>query len=76
MTNPFEEINKKIQAIDGKTVNVRCATVTSVSPFQCKLDGEETSNAYLKLKGYTPTVGDRVCFLVANKKYIMLGAYE
>lgn len=76
MINPFEEINKKIVKLESDVVGVRCATVTSVSPFQCKLDGEDTSNTYMKLKGYTPTVGDRVCFLVCNKKYIMLGAYE
>lgn len=76
MTNPFEEINKKIGSLESKQVSVRCGTVTSVSPFKCKLDGEDTNNTYMKLKGYTPTVGDRVCFLVCNKKYIMLGAYE
>lgn len=76
MTNPFEEITKEINTLKSKQINIRCGTVTSVSPFQCKLDGEETSNTYLKLKGYTASVGDRVAFIVVNKKYIMLGAYE
>lgn len=76
MTNPFDEINRKIDEVNGKSVNVRCGTVTSISPFECKLDGEDTSNTYKKLKGYTATLGDRVAFLVCNKKYYMLGAYE
>lgn len=76
MTNPFDEINRKIDEVNGKSVNVRCGTVTSTVPFQCKLDGEDTSNTYKKLKGYTATLGDRVAFLVCNKKYYMLGAYE
>lgn len=76
MTNPFDEINKKMEEVNSKSVNVRCGTVTSISPFECKLDGEDTSNTYKKLKGYSPIVGDRVAFLVSNKKYYMIGAYE
>lgn len=76
MTNPFEEINKEIVALNSKLVFIKCGTVTNTAPFQCKLDGEEISNTYMKLKGYSPTVGDRVAFLVYNKKYIMIGAYE
>ena len=76
MTNPFEEINKQIAKLKSNVVSIRCGTVTSVSPFQVRLDGETGSNTYLKLKGYSATVGDRVAFLVCNKKYIMIGAYE
>lgn len=76
MANAFNEINKKIASIESKVLSIKCGTVTSTSPFKCKLDGDDASNTYLKLKGYSPVVGDRVAFLVYNKKYIMIGAYE
>ena len=76
MTNPFEEIYKEISQLNNKIVSIKCGTVTDTLPFKCKLDGEDASNTYLKLKGYSPAVGDRVAFLVYNKKYIMIGAYE
>lgn len=76
MINPFEEINKEISKLNNKMISVKCGTVTSISPFKCRLDGEDTSNTYMKLKGYSPALEDRVAFLVYNKKYIMLGAYE
>lgn len=76
MINPFDEINKRIDEVSKKSVYVRCGTVTSISPFKCKLDGESTSDTYKKIKEYSPVIGDRVAFLVSNKKYFMIGAYE
>ncbi len=57
---------------------IKWAVVTSVSPFNVKFDGETTASpkAYKKPKGYTPTLNDRVCFLVVNKQYVCLGGYE
>lgn len=76
MTNFLEDINKKLQLLEKSQLQVRVATVTSVSPFKCKFDGESTSIQYLKPKNYTPTLNDRVYFLVVNGFYICLGAYN
>lgn len=76
MNNPFEDVNKEIKKLKDSAVSIKVGTVTSASPFQVKFDGESTSATYLMPKNYTPTVNDRVYFLVASGKYVCLGAYS
>ena len=76
MINFLEDINKKIIDLEKQQVKIKVATVTSISPFKCKFDGESTSIQYLKTKNYTPSLNDRVYFLCLSGFYICLGAYE
>ena len=76
MTNFLEEINIQLQALEKASIKIKVATVTSISPFKCKFDGESTSIQYLKPKNYTPSLNDRVYFLCLSGFYICLGAYE
>lgn len=76
MLNPFEEIEIEINKLKQSQAAIKWGTVTEVSPFKIKFDGEETSNQYHKPKNYTPVVNDRVCFLILQKGYVCLGAYE
>lgn len=76
MINFLEPINKQLKELDKAKVKVKVSTVTSVSPFKVKFDGESTEAQYLKPKNYTPTLNDRVYFLVVDGFYICLGAYN
>ena len=76
MKNFLEEINNQLRVLEKSTTKIKVGTVTSVSPFECKFDGESTSIQYLKPKNYAPTLNDRVYFLVVDGFYICLGAYN
>ena len=57
---------------------IKWGTVTNVNPLRVTFDGElkESPKTYKKPKGYTPILGDRVCFLVLEGKYVLLNAYN
>ena len=76
MINFLEPINQQLKELEKAKVKVKVGTVTSVSPFKCKFDGESTEAQYLKPKVYTPILNDRVYFLVIDGFYICLGAYN
>lgn len=58
--------------------NIQFATVTSVDNDKIKvkfnMDDTASELEYLKLKSYTPTVGDRVIMVKTGATYICLGA--
>ena len=76
MIDVFGDINSKLDALSKSAVKVKVGTVTSISPFKCRFDGETTELQYLKPKNYTPIAGDRVYFLLVDGVYICLGAYN
>nr|DAT81704.1 MAG TPA: hypothetical protein [Caudoviricetes sp.] len=75
MDNPFQDIISRLNKLEKLKLNIRCGTVTSVSPFRCKFDGEDVEIQYLRPANYTPTLNDRVYFLCAGSSYICLGRY-
>ncbi len=75
MFNFIEELTIKILALEKQTMKIRCATVTSTTPFMCKFDGENTELEYKRPEAYTPNKGDRVYFICSAGKYICLGKY-
>ena len=75
MDNFFEDLLKRIRGLEKKEVSIKCGTVTSVTPFKCKFDGEDVEIAYLRPHNYTPAINDRVYFIYASGKYVCLGKY-
>lgn len=76
MYNFLEPIIKRLNDLEKKQLKIRCATVTSTSPFKCKFDGESNSLTYPRPSTYTPVLNDRVYFICADGKYVCLGKYE
>lgn len=76
MYNFLESIISRLKILEKEQVSIKCATVTSVSPFKCQFDGESNSLTYPKPSIYTPTLNDRVYFICADGKYVCLGKYE
>lgn len=54
---------------------IKFATVTSVSPFNIKFDGENTASTrvYKRLSSYNPVVNDRISVIVVDGIYLVLG---
>ena len=71
----LQRIQERLSILEKKQPKIMCATVTSVSPFRCRFDGESNSLTYPKPITYTPLINDRVYFICCDGKYVCLGKY-